>query len=321
MPFSPAAADLIRKWRLQRSQEICIRFRTASDNRSREFELFLQEFAECAGNIEIVSDKGEPGEWPALLVASNVAYYALPYDHELAPFLELLTYSLGEPAPLEEAFQDRLVQIVWPAELKVFIAAACPHCPEVVKKLSPLPFHQPLLNISIIDGILFPEISDPVGVRAVPTVLLDEQFRWTGSIDMLELLDTLVHRDAALLPVNTLKNLLKEGHADQLAAMILERGEVFPAFVDLVTHPEWSVRLGAVVVAEELTEMDPMLARRILPSLWERFDAADMTVKGDILYVVGLASSEEWAPRLRELLGTDLPEDLRESVLEILARW
>jgi hypothetical protein len=37
--------------------------------------------------------------------------------------------------------------------------------------------------------------------------------------------------------------------------------------------------------------------------------------------VVGLASSEEWAPRLRELLGTDLPEDLRESVLELLARW
>jgi hypothetical protein len=104
--------------------------------------------------------------------------------------------------------------------------------------------------------------------------------------------------------------------------MMLERGEIFPAFTDLLTHPEWSVRLGAVVVVEELVEKNPGLARSILPSLWERFSTADTTVKGDILYLTGLAGSiEEWGDRLRTLLSSDLPEDLREGAREALDGW
>jgi hypothetical protein len=104
--------------------------------------------------------------------------------------------------------------------------------------------------------------------------------------------------------------------------MMLERGEIFPAFTDLVTHPEWSVRLGAVVVVEEMAEKNPRLAGSVLPPLWERFSTVDTTVKGDILYLTGLAGSpEEWGERLRAILRSELPEDLRESAREALENW
>jgi glutaredoxin len=321
MGLGSAATDQIRQWGKSLSRNISIRFRTSSDERSRELDQFLLEFADCAEKVRIIPEQAEAGELPAILVSPNLTYQALPHDRELAPFLFMLSHTLGEIEPLDATSMDRLGQVVWPAEIRVFIAAACPHCPEIVKKLAPLAFHQPLIQMNIIDGVLFPELSEPHGVRSVPTVLLDGQFRWTGSLDRTEFLETLVHRDAALLPASSLKNLLKEGHADQLSAMILERGEVLPAFADLVTHPEWSVRLGALVVAEEILEKDPTLAQNLLPPLWERFGNTDVTVKGDIVYLIGLAGSEEWAPRLRNLLTTDLPDELREAVQEALAKW
>ncbi len=322
MLIGDAAADGIRLWGARLSQTLSIRLRTTPDPRTGDFARFLEELAEGSGKIRIIREEGEAGELPAILVSPSLTYQALPHDRELAPFLEILAGSLGSPEPPETALKQRLAQIVWPAEVKVFVASACPHCPEVVRRISPLAFHPPWIPISIVDGVLFPELSNPFGIRAVPTVILDDRFRWTGSIDMNDFLESLLHRDGARLPASALKTLLKEGQADRLAEMMLERGEIFPAFTDLLTHPEWSVRLGAVVVVEELVEKNPGLARSILPSLWERFSTADTTVKGDILYLTGLAGSiEEWGDRLRTLLSSDLPEDLREGAREALDGW
>lgn len=321
MGLGSAASDQIRQWGSRFSKDLSIRFRASEDERSEKFDQFLREFAERAGRVRIISEKAEAGELPAILLSPNLTYQALPLERELPPFLCILSHVLGEIEPLDGSLKDRLGQVTWPAEVKVFIATACPHCPEVVKRLTPLAFHQPLIRLNIIDGVLFPEFSEMHGIRSVPTVLMDGQFRWTGSLDLTEFIETLIHRDGALLPASVLKNLLKEGHADQLSAMILKRGEMLPAFTELLTHPEWSVRLGAVVVVEEIVEKDPLLAQSLLPPLWERFDTSDLTVKGDIIYLIGLAGSAEWAPRLRALLTADLPDELREAVQEALNNW
>lgn len=322
MVIAEAAADTIRLWGARLSQTLSIRLRTTPDPRTGEFQRFLEEFAAFSDRVRIIHEEGEAAELPAILISPSLTYQALPFDRELAPFLEILTNSLGNLERPDPALQQQLAQISWPAEVTVFIASACPHCPEVVRRISPLAFQQPWIHISIVDGALFPELPDPLGIRAVPTVVLDDNFRWTGSLDRNDFLETVIHRDGALLPVSALKTLLKEGQAERLAEMMLDRGEIFPAFTDLVTHPEWSVRLGAVVVVEEMAEKNPGLAGSILPPLWERFSTAETTVKGDILYLTGLAGSpEEWGDRLRAILGSDLPEDLREGAREALDGW
>jgi len=56
---------------------------------------------------------------------------------------------------------------------------------------------------------------------------------------------------AAIGPV-ALEMMLKEGRAPEVASMMRDRGRVFPALFELLSHSEWPVRLGAMVAAEEL---------------------------------------------------------------------
>jgi hypothetical protein len=322
MAINGPSADQIRQWGRSLTRMLSIRLRTSSDPRTEILDRFLGELAQSAGQVRILREEGEAGELPAILVSESLIYQALPVERELAPFLQLLTLGTGEAEAPEADLKTRLEQIAWPADIRIFIAPGCPHCPGMVSRIGPLAFYQPKIRISILDGILFPELSEPLGIRAVPTLVVDGSFRWTGAVEMTELLETLIHRDGTQLPASSLKTLLKDGRADQLAAMMLERGEIFPAFADLATHPEWSVRLGAVVVAEEIAEKNRDLAKAILPPLWDRYTAADVTVKGDILYLIGLAGSrEEWGERLRAVVESDLPEDLRETAQDALARW
>ncbi|MCU0588501.1 MAG: thioredoxin family protein [Syntrophobacteraceae bacterium] len=312
----------IRQWGDTLSRPIPIRLRTTPDPRTKELDRFLEDMARCTGKVRIVREEGEPGELPAIFVSESLTYQALPLEAELEPFLHLLSPDEERKEAPEAALRMRLDQIVWPAELRVFIAPGCPHCPEAVRRIGPLALVQPWIHITIVDAILFPELSEPLGIRSVPTVVLDSAFRWTGTVEMGELLDTLIHRDGTQLPASSLKALLKDGQAHRLAALMLDRGEIFPAFADLLTHPEWSVRLGALVVAEEIAEKDPGLAGAILPPLWERFAAADVTVQGDILYVTGLAGSPgTWAGPLKTFLASNPTDDLRETAEEVLTRW
>lgn len=322
MAIDGVSADQIRRWGEQLPRPLSLRLRKVVHRRMGDFERFAEEFAQCAGNVRIFVDDGVTGEPPAILVSESLVYQALPYDRELPPFLEFLTHQIHGVEPFPAPLSEILGRIEWPADIRIFIAPGCPHCPLAVKRIGPLAIHRPLIRVTIVDGTLFPEYAEPLGIRAVPTILLDEGFRWTGSVEPRELLETILHRDTALLPASTLKALLKDGQADRLASMMLERGEIFPAFIDLVVHGEWSVRLGAVVVAEAILEKNPELARAMLPHLWARFPEADLTVKGDILYLIGLAGApREWRARLEDIVSSELPDDLRETAREALENW
>ena len=72
--------------------------------------------------------------------------------------------------------------------------------------------------------------------------------------------EALMHRDPARLDAAALERMIKDGHAAQLARMMLRENRLFPAFLKLLVHPEWSVRMGAMVVLEEIAEGNRGLA-------------------------------------------------------------
>jgi len=321
MNITAEETELISQWNARPAQPVSIRFVRTRHPMTGDFEAFLEDLRKIAPRIEVLSEVSEEAEPPAIYVGKALRYHALPRGGELEPFLEALSMLQNRPwEPLSEEIGKLADEIEWPAQIKIYVTPHCPFCPRVLRQLQPLALADSLLGVTVIDGSLFPEMAGKDGVRSVPTTILDSGVRWTGVMRPEEVRDALVHRDPSQLSAETLKSFIKEGNASRLADMMLHREMIFPAFLALLLHPEWSVRLGAMVAAEEIGERNPMLALELLPGLWEHIEGGGVqdSVKGDVVYLMGALGSREWIPALERFLVNTQGEELREIVVEAL---
>jgi hypothetical protein len=302
------------------AREAKITFMKNDDRRSLDFDAFLDDLARVAPKIRLEAEAIAPDQFPGMAIRENLIYHAIPSGLELAPFLDALSLAGGRPLPFNDGIHRQVEAVTLPADLRVFMTLQCPNCPAVMAKLIPLAVSNPNIHVSIIDCVLFAEAAENEKVQAVPTVVLGDGFRWTGQVRAEEILDVLIHRDPAAFAASTLERMLKEGHASRLASMMLEREQIFSAFLGLLSSHSWPVRMGAMVVMEELAEKSPTLALQTAEPLWERFDDADDAVKGDLLYVLGELKSPEMLPRLRAIKTGSFPTDVREAAAEAIEK-
>ncbi len=248
-----------------------------------------------------------------LRIHSRVRYRSVPLGHELGPFLNALSWIFCDqtPPPPPPALLDDLSL---PAELKLYISEHCPFCPRIVESLVPLALASAFVRLTVIDAGLFTEDARNDRVQSVPTLILDSQFRWTGTVNIREVVEAMIHRDPSRLEADTLMNLIADGNAGLLSSMMLEKDMIFPALVALLVHPKWPVRLGAMVAMENVAAEKPALAQTIVSPLWDRFDAADEKVKGDILYLIGEIDTGGSLHRIQDILNT--PADYDEEIIE-----
>jgi hypothetical protein len=309
--------ERVRLFNQELTGEIHLRLVTTSDPRSAGFEAFAVEFGALARKVRFHSESSDALASPALIIGDRWCYHALPLSSELDPFLGLLgMLDRGPGPPLATVLHRRLEGIRTPGQLQVFIGAQCPFCPHVVKQILPLPLFNPLLKVTVIDGVLFAEMAQRANVKASPTVILDEEFRWSGQIRLEELVECLEHRDPLRLDTATLQDMLKEGSAAQLAQMMLRRAVIPPAFLPLLVHGEWSVRLGAMGVLEEIAAANRALAQQAAQPLWQQLDAVETNIQGDIIYLLGQIGDRETTLKLKEMLRRPADEQLREALEE-----
>jgi glutaredoxin len=238
--------------------------------------------------------------------------------YELQPFLEALAALESNSLKIAEPLKILLKKNKLPASLTIFITPQCTFCPQMVRRLITLPMTDENLQLTIIDGTLFPEMVQTLRIRAVPTILLGDQFRWTGSVPLEELIDTINTRDPVSLRPASLESIIKEGGAGRLAAMMLEAEKLFPAFYDVLTHDKWPIRLGAMVVIEEIVGKNPDLAAEALSPLWDRFHGASNQIQGDILHVFGEIGDPRSVSWLETVLSGNFDREVKEAAREAL---
>ncbi|MDF1591894.1 MAG: hypothetical protein P1P89_10300 [Desulfobacterales bacterium] len=93
---------------------------------------------------------------------------------------------------------------------------------------------------------------------------------------------------------------------------------IFPGFLETLMHPDFQTRLGAMVVFEDIAERSPALARTALDPIWQKLDAVDESVRGDMLYLFGLTGDAGWFSRLEAYRSAELTEELRGVVEEAI---
>jgi hypothetical protein len=310
----------------QLKQDIRLRLVKTRHEASQALEGFCMVLQKAAPKIHVVHEKDESDAPPELRIHSRIRYRAVPLGRELVPFLEALSWIYNGQALPSLPFSSLLDNLALPAELKLYIAEQCPFCPGVVQSLLPLAISSDWIQVTVIDAGLCIEEARRDRIQSVPTLVLDEQFRWTGSIKTQEILEAIIHRDPSRLEADTLMNMIADGNASLLSKMMMEKNMIFPALLDLLVHPKWPVRLGAMVTLETIAGENPTLAQKTMMPLWDRFDAADDKVKGDILYLVGEFDNGGSIERIQEVLNKRLNHDVEiieaaEEALEKLKNY
>jgi len=286
---------------------------------SEALERFCQQLADCAPGLRIKKRRPDTdAERPAIVIGRRLQYQAVPLGPELAPFLEAAARQMRAPDDPAAAGAHALQALTVPAHLDIYIAPQCPHCPQTVGQLLPLIQANQNISITVIDGTLFTDPADKARIKSVPTVILDTDFRWTGSVDMHELTDTIINRDPVKLGPLTLRSFIDDGRAADLAQMMIKAKTVFPALIDLITHDLWSIRLGAMVAAEEIAWEDRPLAGTMIPALEKRFAEVNETVQGDILHVIGETGGPNEVPFLENVVADAANEELREAARDAI---
>ncbi|MCP4579729.1 MAG: hypothetical protein GY846_25950 [Deltaproteobacteria bacterium] len=310
---------LISDWHGEVLTKIPITCVVSDDDRTGMFRTFCEELSKASPNVLVTYRKGdEPDEPPALEIHSGLIYNAIPRGPELAPFLDILSlFGNGQPSA-PESITTELENLKTPCLLKLFIAPECPHCPKMVQDLSPLTLKNDLVKLRIIDGLLFPEMAEPLDIKSAPTLLFDDHMRWTGQVPLGEILDFMLNRDPALISAASIESLLGDGKAGLLAHMMMEQQSIFPNYYDLLTSDQFSIRLGAMVAMEEIIEQDKRLAEQCVNPLWERFPDLDEQVRGDVVYIMGEAGNRDVIPKLETVLSGSYSRETLEAAKEAL---
>jgi len=302
------------------SRDITIGLVDSKHPSSQAFRKFCDGLSRLVPKIKIKNEQDSPEMPPQILIGNHLRYQTVPAGHELQPFLEALTTLESNASHTAGPAHSHLSKERLPAFLTLFITPQCTFCPAVVRQLIPLALADDKIQLKIIDGSLFPETAEKHEIQAVPTLLLDEQFRWTGSVPLHEIINTINTRDPASLGGASLENILKEGRASHLAAMMLAGENLFPAFYDLLIHAKWPIRLGAMVVMEEIVDQNPAMASEAVDFLWDRFPGLSDQVKGDVLYLFGEIRNRRTVSWLDEVLAGDYSEEVKEAAREALEK-
>ncbi len=282
-----------------------------------QFINFANNFTTIASHCKIEIEQTN-AELPGFALNENITFSALPLEKELDPFLDALSAISTGDLNFPESLKQKLAKIDIPVNLTLFIALQCPHCPDVVKTVIPLALYCKNIKLHIIDGSLFPGMSQKFSVMSAPCLILEEDFRWTGSVSDEEIVRMIIDRDSSKLSANTLKTILEDGDASWISKQMMEKQTLFDGFIDLVLHETWSVRLGTLVVVEELAETDPALALKLCPILISYFDNQDITVQGDILYALGEAGNDETKDWITKKLSSIEHQDLMEAAQDAI---
>ena len=265
---------------------ITIKLVRTPDALSEKLREFCNELTHLNSDIRWIEVDSDGDEIPAIELATNIHYAGVPSHNELAPFLTMLTAS-PDPPQLPVDMAGRLKAVSMPAGVDLYVAPFCPHCPRLVEQLYPLAKAVPEIGLKIIDAEMFKDKSGAAGIKSVPTVIIDDVFRSTGQVELEEVLTFLEDRRPSSLGAAAMESMLKDGNASKLSQMMAAENQVFPALLTVLTHPKWPVRLGAMVVLEELAVLKPELANEVIDTLWEEFDQVPDQVKGDIVYLTG----------------------------------
>ncbi len=111
---------------------------------------------------------------------------------------------------------------------------------------------------------------------------------------------------------------LEQGHIDTVTALFRHDHHMFDLVGDILDDERYIVRLGMVVLFEDLVQEGVQEVERAIPSLAALLDRAPVYVRGEAATILGIIGTPAALDHLRPLLSDPEPQ-LREIAADFLA--
>ncbi len=168
----------------------------ASETHPKRDELveMLNDVAESSPKIEVTHSNAETLQFTILKDGepSSITFRAVTGGHEFTSLLLAILNLDGKGKNMPDEFTTRRIQSLnGEIDITTYMSLVCTNCPDVVQAINVISILNPRIKHTIIDGALFQEQIDSLGIQSVPTVYADGQTLSVGRTTLSSLLDML----------------------------------------------------------------------------------------------------------------------------------
>jgi hypothetical protein len=202
---------------------------------------------------------------------------------------------------------EQLAPLGKTAELIVFMASTCPHCPQAVRAANSIAVASPLVSTSIIDAQYFPELTRRFSVQSVPLTILDRRFFITGVVQPSVLAERIVSRGTDDYESQLFRSLLEQGRLDEATAH-LRSGGAGAHFLSAWRASTTSSRMGLLLVSERALAADSGCLDDIVSDLLPLLHTEDVALRGDTADLLGRIGHRDAEAELTRLLDDPNPD-------------
>ena len=283
---------------------------------------FARDLANVPRQIVGVSGEkvlwAESDEWiypgkPSLTIASgtnhNIHYLAVPEGHQFDPLMDAIS-RLGQrdASPFQGSTN--------PVHVVIFVAPSCPHCPHAVRSALSLAVGDGSVTVSVVDALQFPDLAGRYKVRSTPTTIVNDTLTLVGEVSGSDLAAHVEVLRESGATTTVIASMIESGRAEDAADLVCS-GKIARALLPLYVSPEFSRRMGAMVVMEASLERDPRCLDLIVDDLITVLSHEDVGLRGDTAGLLGQIGSPKAVPALQKALH-DPDADVQEAAQEAL---
>ena len=289
---------------------VTLGFLSTDHPENTRFKKFIEAFASLSDRIRVEVRESAGEDLPAIIVGGQVYYHAIPDKTEFSPFMDAISLSA----------KDR-PSIVFPngADLKVIVMPGCIYCPNAVRNAVGFAFSNNGVQVSIIDGMMFQPAIAKFDIKSAPTTIINDQVFLTGVIPENDLIRWVRNTNEKRFSIDDFVTMIKEGNAHKLAGMMIDDGIIYPDFLSLLRDDQWSLRLGAMVVLEDIHEKKPSLIKTVIKEIEQDLFDNDLRNRCDAAFLIGNIGGKDSIPVLESAMAARKEEAFLESLEEAIS--
>ena len=199
--LSPEMLEAVRSYMLRVETDVLLKLNIGDHGKKSELREFLSDLASTSTRLIVEEEKLQyPSAGPltfqvkARTKISEIYFSGIPGGHEFNSLILAILQVAGGDLKLDDSIERYLSGLSVPLSFKVYVSLDCENCPEVVQTLNKFSVLSELVSTETLDGGLFQDEVQALGIQGVPTVFLNGELFHVGRLNLATMMGQLTER-------------------------------------------------------------------------------------------------------------------------------